>query len=310
MMTASESLLITQVAVSAASLADSAPPVTITTMTGDSATAPKRSASDAGLSNHGDGNHGDDEQKLQSRREANRMHAFKSRQRSKSLLAELQTTVEQLSAEKSELERHNAVLRAQVEVLHQQNLTLLQNQQQMVMQQQQYQQQQMQPPAPAMPPPGNNPPATWPPANAQVQPPAAPMSEQQQQQAQAQNMFSSFAGNPFMASLSQLAAANPSLMMAAAAAGMMGAAVNPMMMPPQQQQMQQQLTPTPMAPPTHTLPPHTQHATNNENHPQDGSGAPAAPPFENMGETVGGSADPTPLPQQSPSAAQNDLRLV
>ena len=61
----------------------------------------------------------DDAKKLQARREANRMHAFKSRQRSKMLLAELQSTVEQLSTDKAELERHNAVLRAQVEVLQQ-----------------------------------------------------------------------------------------------------------------------------------------------------------------------------------------------
>jgi len=92
----------------------------------------------------------EEEAKVQARREANRMHAFKSRQRSKQLLSDLQTTVEQLQKEKSELERHNAVLRAQVDVLHQQNLTLLQNQQQMLLQQQQ--QQHHQQPAPAPPP--------------------------------------------------------------------------------------------------------------------------------------------------------------
>lgn len=76
-----------------------------------------------------------DRMKLQARREANRVHAFKSRQRNKVLLTELQVTVNELAKEKSELERHNAVLRAQVEVLQQQNFSLLQNQQQMMLHQ-------------------------------------------------------------------------------------------------------------------------------------------------------------------------------
>lgn len=173
-----------------------------------------------------------EEKKLQARREANRMHAFKSRQRSKMLLAELQSTVEQLSSEKQELERHNAVLRAQVEVLHQQNLTLLQNQQQMILQQQQQQQQQP-PPQQAVPGAATGWPSTAPtsttpnpaPATQQQQPPP----QQQPQQAKTAPILSppaapfASATNPFMAGLSQLAAANPSLMMAAAAAGMMGA---------------------------------------------------------------------------------------
>lgn len=71
----------------------------------------------------------DTDEKRQARREANRMHAFKSRQRSKMLLQELQQTVDGLSKDKSELERQNAVLRAQVEVLQQQNAGLMQNQQ-------------------------------------------------------------------------------------------------------------------------------------------------------------------------------------
>lgn len=54
-----------------------------------------------------------DEAKLKARREANRMHAFKSRQRSKFLLTELQQAVSQLNREKAELERQNAVLTAQ-----------------------------------------------------------------------------------------------------------------------------------------------------------------------------------------------------
>jgi hypothetical protein len=80
-----------------------------------------------------DGEHLDEQDaKLQARREANRMHALKSRQRSKQLLSELQVSLQQLSAEKGELERQNAVLRAQVEVLQQQNRALLQSQQQLV----------------------------------------------------------------------------------------------------------------------------------------------------------------------------------
>lgn len=75
----------------------------------------------------------EDEGKLTARREANRMHALKSRQRSKNLLHELQQTVHQLSNEKGELERQNAVLRAQVEVLQQQNRALLQSQQHFMM---------------------------------------------------------------------------------------------------------------------------------------------------------------------------------
>jgi len=87
-----------------------------------------------------DGSGGDDGQdpeqqlaKLQARREANRMHALKSRQRSKLLLSELQQTVQQLTAEKVELERQNAVFRAQVDVLQQQNRALLQSQQQLLL---------------------------------------------------------------------------------------------------------------------------------------------------------------------------------
>ena len=77
-------------------------------------------------SSSGDGD--DETEKLAARREANRVHAFKSRQRSKALLQELQRAVELLSGDKSELERENAVLRAQVDVLQQQNLALTQSQ--------------------------------------------------------------------------------------------------------------------------------------------------------------------------------------
>lgn len=75
----------------------------------------------------------DDTEKLAARREANRVHALKSRQRSKALLQELQRTVTQLSGEKSELERENAVLRAQIDVLQQQNIALTQSQRMLLM---------------------------------------------------------------------------------------------------------------------------------------------------------------------------------
>lgn len=74
-----------------------------------------------------------DTEKLAARREANRIHALKSRQRSKALLQELQRTVTQLSGEKAELERENAVMRAQIEVLQQQNLALTQSQRMLLM---------------------------------------------------------------------------------------------------------------------------------------------------------------------------------
>ena len=74
-----------------------------------------------------------DAEKLAARREANRIHALKSRQRSKALLQELQRTVTQLSGEKAELERENAVMRAQIEVLQQQNLALTQSQRMLLM---------------------------------------------------------------------------------------------------------------------------------------------------------------------------------
>jgi hypothetical protein len=74
-----------------------------------------------------------DGEKLAARREANRVHALKSRQRSKALLQELQRTVTQLSGDKAELERENAVLRAQTEVLQQQNIALTQSQRMLLM---------------------------------------------------------------------------------------------------------------------------------------------------------------------------------
>jgi hypothetical protein len=87
----------------------------------------------------GGGGDGDDDDendsfKIKSRREANRLHALKSRQRSKQLLSDLQTTVGQLKSDKQDLERQNSVLLAQVDVLQQQNYKLLQGQQMLLAQ--------------------------------------------------------------------------------------------------------------------------------------------------------------------------------
>jgi hypothetical protein len=91
-----------------------------------------------------DGNDNDSERKKESRREANRVHAFKSRQRSKFMLQELQSSLHELSIDKTNLERENALLRAQVELLQQQYRSLLQNQQMLMLQPAQQQQQQSQ----------------------------------------------------------------------------------------------------------------------------------------------------------------------
>jgi len=93
----------------------------------------------------------DEDAKMQARREANRMHALKSRQRSKMLSTELQQSVQQLSEEKGDLERQNAVLRAQVDVLQQQNRALLQSQQHMMVPSQQPPQAPVQQQAPTQP---------------------------------------------------------------------------------------------------------------------------------------------------------------
>jgi len=179
------------------------PPLTADSYDSDSK---KRSADEADFPPDSSEEH----KKIQARREANRMHAFKSRQRSKLLLTDLQATVQQLSREKSELERQNAVLRAQVEVLQQQNFTLMQNQQQMLLQQQQQKQQQppnapQQPAAPSAVTATNFPYTAAAATNPFLAAAAA---------------FSSGAASPFM---------NPSL--ATMMAGMMGAAaVNPVML--------------------------------------------------------------------------------
>ena len=67
----------------------------------------------------------DGEAKLKARREANRIHALRSRQRNKQLMHELQQTVVALTRQKTLLEQRNAVLESQVQVLQQQNTMLL-----------------------------------------------------------------------------------------------------------------------------------------------------------------------------------------
>jgi hypothetical protein len=66
--------------------------------------------------------------KLESRRAYNRQCAAKARKRSKDLVAHLQGQVEELTKEKAELKRANEVMRAQLELLEQQNRTLMINQ--------------------------------------------------------------------------------------------------------------------------------------------------------------------------------------
>jgi len=167
----------------------------------DSDTSRKRSAEEADLPP----NSSDDYKKMQARRDANRVHASKSRQRSKLLFTDLQATVQQFSRDKSELERHNAVLRAQVEVLQQQNFALMQNQQQMLLQQQ--------PPSAPQQPAAPN-------AVTAANFPFTAAAATNNPFLAAAAAFSSGTGSPFM---------NPSL--ATMMAGMMGAAaVNPFML--------------------------------------------------------------------------------
>jgi hypothetical protein len=73
----------------------------------------------------------EDAARLDTRRAANRLHAFKSRQRSKNLALELQQQVEELQKDMTELERTNAVLGGKIEVLMMENQQLLFNQQMM-----------------------------------------------------------------------------------------------------------------------------------------------------------------------------------
>jgi hypothetical protein len=86
----------------------------------------KRSASDTERSN--EASTMTEHHRVVARREANRMHAMKSRQRSKTLFSELQASNKILAREKAELERQVVVLRAQIDVLSQQNQVLMQSQ--------------------------------------------------------------------------------------------------------------------------------------------------------------------------------------
>ena len=67
---------------------------------------------------------------LEQRRAYNRKCAAKARKRSKDLIVTLQAQVEELTKEKSELQRNNEVMRAQMDLLEQQNRTLLMSQRQ------------------------------------------------------------------------------------------------------------------------------------------------------------------------------------
>jgi hypothetical protein len=70
--------------------------------------------------------------KLEQRRAYNRKCAAKARKRSKDLIAHLQTQVEDLTKDKTELQRSNDVMRAQLELLENQNRTLMMSQRQTI----------------------------------------------------------------------------------------------------------------------------------------------------------------------------------
>lgn len=66
---------------------------------------------------------------LEARRAYNRQCAAKARKRSKDLISTLQKQVEELTKDKTTLERANEVMKAQLQFLEQQNRTLMMNQQ-------------------------------------------------------------------------------------------------------------------------------------------------------------------------------------
>lgn len=70
----------------------------------------------------------DEARRLEARRAYNRQCAAKARKRSKDLIAHLQQQVEQLTKDKTALERTNEVMQAQLQLLEQQNRTLMMNQ--------------------------------------------------------------------------------------------------------------------------------------------------------------------------------------
>jgi len=70
----------------------------------------------------------DEARRLEARRAYNRQCAAKARKRSKDLISHLQQQVEQLTKDKTTLERTNEVMQAQLQLLEQQNRTLMMNQ--------------------------------------------------------------------------------------------------------------------------------------------------------------------------------------
>lgn len=71
---------------------------------------------------------GDELRKLESRREYNRRCAARARKRSKDLISTLQKQVDELVEDKAELKRMNDVMKIQLELLEQENRTLLMSQ--------------------------------------------------------------------------------------------------------------------------------------------------------------------------------------
>lgn len=71
---------------------------------------------------------GEELRKLETRREYNRRCAARARKRSKDLVSTLQKQVDELAKDKAELKRTNDVMKAQLELLEQQNRTLLMSQ--------------------------------------------------------------------------------------------------------------------------------------------------------------------------------------
>jgi hypothetical protein len=72
--------------------------------------------------------------RVEFRRAANRLHACKSRQRSKNFRSELKLEISQLKLDKEELERANAVLSGKIEILMSENQQLGLNHQMLVQQ--------------------------------------------------------------------------------------------------------------------------------------------------------------------------------
>lgn len=98
---------------------------------GKQASGQKRSAEDADVQQDDDeGSDSFNARKLEQRRAYNRKCAAKARKRSKDLISHLQGQVEDLTKDKTELQRSNDVMRAQLELLESQNRTLMMSQRQ------------------------------------------------------------------------------------------------------------------------------------------------------------------------------------